>query len=141
MADLTPVIETMEHRWMRAWVNRDTKAMKAITARDFILLTGSKPPAILDRTSWLEAAANRYLCSSYSFGDIDVREHGSIAVFATRLDLKARMDGHDWSGPLWITDLWRKKRIGGWKLVQRILSRIDEDPRLPGAIRSLQLWK
>ena len=141
MADLTPVIETMEHRWMRAWVKRDTKAMKAITARDFILLTGSKPPAILDRTSWLEAAANRYLCSSYSFGDIDVREHGSIAVFATRLDLKARMDGHDWSGPLWITDLWRKKRIGGWKLVQRILSRIDEDPRLPGAIRSLQLWK
>jgi hypothetical protein len=23
MADLTPVIETMEHRWMRAWVNGD----------------------------------------------------------------------------------------------------------------------
>ena len=43
MSDLTPVIETMEHRWMRAWVNRDVKALKAITARDFILLTGSNP--------------------------------------------------------------------------------------------------
>ncbi len=29
MADLTPVIETMENRWMRAWVNGDLKAMKA----------------------------------------------------------------------------------------------------------------
>lgn len=141
MADLTPVIETLEHRWMRAWVNRDAKAMKAITARDFILLTGSKPPAILDRPSWLDAAAKRYLCSSYRFGDIDVREHGNVAVFAAEVELKATMDGHDWSRPLWVTDVWRKKRIGGWKLVQRVLSRTAGDPQLPAAIRSLQLWK
>ena len=141
MADLAPVIETLEHRWMRAWVNRDAKAIKAITARDFILLTGSKPPAILDRPSWLDAATTRYLCSSYRFGDIDVRQHGNIAVFATQLELKATMDDHDWSGPLWVADVWRKKRIGGWKLVQRVLSRTDENPKLPAAIRSLQLWK
>src|SRR5206468_9732950 len=60
MADFSPVIETMEHRWMRAWVNRDVKALKAITASNFILLTGSKPPAILDRPSWLEAVAKRW---------------------------------------------------------------------------------
>jgi hypothetical protein len=100
MPDLTPVIETMEHRWMRAWVNGDIKAFKSITAKNFILLTGSKPPAILDRTSWLEGAANRYLCSSYRFGDIYVRGFGSIAVFAAPLELKATMDGRDWSGPL-----------------------------------------
>lgn len=141
MADIAPIIETMEHRWMRAWVNRDAKGMKAITARDFILLTGSKPPAILDRRSWLEAATTRYLCSSYRFADIDVREHGNVVVFATELDLKASMDGHDWSAPLWATDVWRKKRIGGWKLVQRVLSRTAGDPQLPAAIRSLQLWK
>lgn len=141
MADLAPVIETLEHRWMRAWVNRDAKAMKAITASDFILLTGSKPPAILDRPSWLDAATTRYLCSSYRFGDIDVRQHGNIAVFATQLELKAKMDGGDWSGSLWVSDVWRKKRIGGWKLVQRVLSRTDDDPKLPAAIRSLQLWK
>jgi ketosteroid isomerase-like protein len=141
MADLVPVIETLEHRWMRAWVNRDAKAMKAITASDFILLTGSKPPAILDRPSWLDAAITRYLCSSYRFGDIDVRKHGNIAVFATQLELKASMDGNDGSGSLWVSDVWRKKRIGGWKLVQRVLSRTDDDPKLPAAIRSLQLWK
>ena len=142
MSDLTPVIETLEHRWMRAWVNGDTKAQKGLTARDFMFLTGSKPPAILDRPSWLEAAAKRYFCSSYRFGDIFVRDFGSIAAFATRLELRATMDGHDWSGPMWITDLWRRGRVRRrWKLIQRIVSRVDEDPQLANAIQSLQLWK
>jgi ketosteroid isomerase-like protein len=142
MSDLTPVIETMENRWMRAWVQRDVKAMKALTARDFILLTASKPPAILDRPSWLEAAAKRYLCSSYRFGDIYVRDLGGVALFAAKLELKAEMDGHDWSGLLWVTDVWRKGRVRrGWKLVQRVVSQTDDDPNLRAAIKSLQLWK
>jgi len=142
MADLTPVIETMENRWMRAWVNRDTKALRAITASDFILLTGSTPPAILDRRSWLEAAGDRYDCASYRFADIYVREFGTVALFTARMDLKATMDGGDWSGPAWVTDLWRKGRVRrGWKLAQRIVSGADERPEVPKAIRALQLWK
>ena len=142
MADLTPVIETMEHRWMRAWVGRDVKAMKAITAKDFILLTGSKPPAILDRPSWIEAAANRWDCSSYRFGDIYVREVGGIALFTAPVELKATMDGRDWSGHFWVSDLWRKGRVRrGWKLAQRIVTRADDNAELPKAIRALQLWK
>lgn len=142
MPDLTPVIETMEHRWMRAWINQDVRGLKAMTAKSFILLTGSKPPAILDRPSWLEAAAKRYLCSSYRFGEIIVLEHGSIAVFAAPVELKATMDGRDWSGPAFVTDLWRKGRVRrSWKLVQRIVSRVDDNAELPKAVRSLQLWK
>jgi ketosteroid isomerase-like protein len=143
MSDITPVIETMEHRWMRAWVNGDTKALKAITAKNFILLTGSKPPAILDRPSWLEAAANRHLATSYRFGDICVRDLGNVAVFAAPLDLKATMDGRDWSRPVFVTDVWRRSGFGRrrWKLVQRVVSRADDNPELPKAIRSLQLWK
>jgi hypothetical protein len=142
MANLTPVIETMEHRWMRAWVNDDMRALKAITAKSFILLTASKPSAILDRPSWLDAAAKRYLCSSYRFGDIYVQEVGGLAVFAAPVDLKATMDGRDWSGTLFVTDIWRKGRVRrGWKLAQRILSTPDERPELAKAIKSLQLWK
>lgn len=142
MADLTPVIETMENRWMRAWVKRDARALKTLTASDFILLVGSKPPALLDRRSWLEAAAKRYFCSSFSFGDIYVRGAGPLALFAASLELRARMDGEDWSGTMWVTDVWRKGRVRrGWKLVQRTVSRVDEDPKLPGGIKSLQLWK
>jgi ketosteroid isomerase-like protein len=142
MADLTPVIETMEHRWMRAWVGRDVKTMRAITAKDFILLTGSKPPAILDRPSWLEAAAKRWDCSSYRFGDIYVREVGGVALFTAPVELKATMDGRDWSGHFWVSDLWRKGRVRrGWKLAQRIVTRADDNAELPKAIRALQLWK
>jgi hypothetical protein len=143
MADLTPVIETMEHRWMRAWLNGDMRSLKGITAKNFVLLTGSKPPTILDRPSWLEAAAKRYLASSYRFGDIYVREVGGVATFSAVLELKATLDGKDASGTFWVTDLWRKGRLrrSNWKLVQRIVSRTDADPGVAKAMRSLQLWK
>ena len=142
MADLTPAIETLEHRWMRAWLNGDTNALKGLTAKDFILLMGARPPSILDRPSWLEAAAKRWHCSSYRFGDILVRGEGKVAVFAAPVELKAAMDGRDWSGTFWITDVWRKGRVRrGWKLVQRVISRRDDDPQVAAAIKSLQLWK
>ena len=142
MADLTPVIETLENRWMRAWVNRDSKAMKAITGSDFILLTASKPPVILDRRSWLEAMAEHYHCSSFKFGDIYVRGWGPFALFASPLEIEATMDGHDWSETIWVTDIWRRGRVRrGWKLVQRTVSRRNENPKLRAAIKALQLWK
>ena len=142
MADLLPVIETYEHRWMRAWIARDAKSLKSLTARNFIMVTASKPPVILDYRSWLEAATTRYLCKSYRFSDIYVRDLGSIALFACRMDVETSMDGEDWSGRLWVTDLWRKGRVRrGWRMVDRIVSRTDDNPKVPAAVRSLQLWR
>jgi hypothetical protein len=142
MADLSPVIETMEHRWMRAWVERDSKALKSLTSRKFIMLTGSKPPVILDNRSWIEAATTRYLCRSYRFGDVYVRDLGQIALFATQLELEATMDGRDWSRRVWIADLWQKswgrKR---WRMIERIVSKTEGDAQVPAAMRSLQLWR
>ena len=127
---------------MRAWVQRDARTLKAVTASDFILLVGSKPPVILDAKSWVEAATKRWLCSSYRFGDIYVRRVGSVALFASQVEFRATMDGEDWSGTYWVTDLWRKGRIRrSWRLAQRVLSRVDEDAKRPPAVRSLQLWK
>ena len=142
MADLTPEIETQENRWMRAWVQRDARGLKSVTASDFILLAGTRPPVILDAKSWIDAATTRWLCSSYRFGDIYVRRVGSIALFASQLELKATMDGEDWSGTYWVTDLWRKGRIRrGWRMAQRVVSRIDDEPKRSAGVRSLQLWK
>jgi ketosteroid isomerase-like protein len=142
MADMTPLIETLENRWMRAWVQRDVKMLKGMTAKDFMLLTASRPPTILDRPSWLEAAANRYLCSSFRFGEVYVRGSGRVALFAAPVDIEATMDGHQWSGRVFVADLWRKGRMrSGWKLVQRIVARTDDDPQLRAAMKSLQLWK
>ena len=142
MADLTPDIETQENRWMRGWVQRDAKALKSLTASDFIFLTGTKPPVILDQKSFVDAATTRWLCTSYRFGDIYVRRVGGTALFASQLELKLTLDGVDFSGTYWVTDLWRKGRVRRrWRLAQRVLSRTDTNDQLPAAVRSLQLWK
>jgi hypothetical protein len=142
MADLHAIIETMEHRWMRAWAGGDARALKALTSGNFRMVFGSKPSAILDSTSWLDAAAGRYLCASYRFGDIYVRDLGSVAIFASQLTMDATMDGHDWSGQYWVTDLWRKTKVRRqWRMVERVLSRPDDNADVPAAIRSLQLWR
>lgn len=142
MANLMPIIETMEHRWMRAWVGRDAKELKALTSRKFRMVLGSKPSAILDAASWLDAANSRFRCDSYRFGDIYVRDLGAVAVFATQLSIKASMDDQDWSGEYWVTDIWRKSRIRRqWRMVERVLSRTEADHQMPAGIRSLQLWK
>jgi len=142
MADLTSVIETMEHRLMRAWVNRDLRVLKSLTWRGFRMLTASEPCVLLDSRSWLEGVTTRYHCTSYRFGDVYVRDMGSAALFASKLDLKATMDGHDMSGEVWITDVWRKSRVRrAWRITERIVSKVDDDRKIPGAMRSLQLWR
>jgi hypothetical protein len=142
MANLPATIETMARTYMRAWINGDLKALKALTARNFRLVVAARPSVILDHKSWVDAATTRYLCSSYSFGDIYVRDLGSLTIFATRLHMDATMDGHDWSGDYWVTDLWRKSKVRrSWRLVERVISRPDENPDAVAAIKSLQLWR
>ena len=142
MADIHPVIETMENRWMRAWMKGDTRELKALTSRNFRMVMGSKPATILDFKSWIEAAGKRYRCKSYRFGDVYAREIGGVAVFATQLELQATMDGEDWSGQFWVTDIWRKGRVRRkWRMVERIVSQPDQREDVPAAVRSLQLWR
>lgn len=142
MANLPPVIETLENQWMRAWVGRDARTLKALTSRDFRLLMGSEPCAILDAPSWLDAATTRFLCTSYRFGDIYVRDLGSVALFASQLELKASIDGKDWSGRFWITDLWRKSKVRRrWRMVERVISKPEDKAEAAPAIRSMQLWR
>jgi hypothetical protein len=135
-------IETLEHQFMRAWMQRDRKAMKSLASREFIFLLGSTKAAILDRPSWLDAATGRFRCESYRFGEIYVRRHGGFAVFSCQAMIEAKMGAADWSGSVWITDLWQRSRIRrNWHLVERVFSRPDTDEDMPGAIRQLQLWR
>ena len=127
---------------MRAWIGRDGRTLKALTARNFRLVMGSKPSVLLDDRSWLSAADGRFACRSYRFGDLYVRDLGSVAVFATQLEMDATIDGQIWSGQMWLTDLWRKQPVRRrWQLVERILSRPETDLQIPAAIHSLQLWR
>lgn len=135
-------IEALEHLWMRCWMQRDRKQLKGLTRRDFILLLGSDTPVILDRASWLEAATAQFHCRSYQFGDIYVRRHGALAVFASRMDLSTQLRGYEWSGQVWLTDLWMRGAVRrDWRLVERCLSRPDQDYEMAGRLRQLQLWR
>jgi hypothetical protein len=118
------------------------RALKAVTARDFVLLVGSKPPEMLDYRSFVDAAADRWSCSSYRFGTIYVRDYGGMALFTAQAEVKSRLDGRDWSGTLWITDLWRKSRVRRrWRIVERVISAPDARADIGASIKSLQLWR
>jgi hypothetical protein len=142
MAHFESTIEALEHQWMRAWMQRDRKTMKALAARNFIFLLGSEKAAILDRASWLQATGTRLVCEGYRFGSHYVRRHGAIAVFAAMLEIEARVDGEPLPGPLWIVDLWKKSSVRRrWQLLERTVSRPDTGARLPAAIHAMQLWR
>jgi hypothetical protein len=142
MADISPIIETLENRWMRAWASGDIGTLKALTSRKFRMVVGTKPSVLLDAKSWLEAAQSSFLCHSYRFGDIYARDLGPVTVFATQLDLKASIDGHDWSGRMWLTDIWKKSGVRrSWRMVERVISRPEEDKQVAAAIKALQLWQ
>jgi hypothetical protein len=91
----------------------------------------------------VQAAKDRFHCTSYRFGDsLYGRDLGPVAVFATHVELEMVIDGTDWSGPFWVTDLWQKSRVRrNWRIVERVLSRLEDEKQVSSAIRSLQLWR
>lgn len=142
MADVAPIIETLENRWMRAWASGDMRTLRALTSRKFRMVVGTKPSVLLDAKSWLDAANSSFLCHSYRFGDIYARDLGPVTVFATQLDMDASIEGHQWSGRMWVTDVWRKSGVRrSWRMVERVISRCEEDKQVAAAIKALQLWQ
>jgi hypothetical protein len=134
-------LETLEHQFMRAWMRGDRKLMKEVAARDFVFLLGGNKAAILDRVSWLEAATTRLRCRSYRFGDIYVRRHGPVGLFACQMEIEASLGDQEWKGTIWVSDLWRRSAVRrSWKLVERVVSRPEGDAGLAENLKSFQLW-
>jgi hypothetical protein len=80
MSDLTPVIETMEHRWMRAWGQPGGQGAERPDREGLHPAHRGEAVGDPDRPSWLEAAGSRWDCSSYRFGDLVVRDLGGVGV-------------------------------------------------------------
>jgi hypothetical protein len=97
---------------------------------------------ILDAPSWLRAAGDRFHCEAYRFGDTYVSRCGSLAVFATQLQIESSVRGADLSGELWVTSIWSKGGLRRrWQMSQRVISRLHESAELSRSIASLQLWR
>ncbi|WFL76883.1 nuclear transport factor 2 family protein [Altererythrobacter arenosus] len=141
MSNIAAEIETLEHRFMRAWMRREAGEIRKLAARDFMLIVASEPAQLLDRPSFVEAMAGPLSCTGFRFHEVCVRKHGRAAWFTARAELELRIDRRDWTGNFWVSDLWLKGRVKrGWKMVERSLARTDGDEQLPGSLRQLQLW-
>jgi hypothetical protein len=142
MADISAIIETLEHRFMRAWMRREKGEMRKFAARDFTMIIGTQRPQLLDKPSFLEASDKAFSCNGFRFREVYVRKHKGCAWFAAGVDLELQIDGKDWSGHFWMTDLWRKSAIKrSWQLVERSLSLTEDDHALSQSIKRLQLWR
>ncbi|WP_298466100.1 nuclear transport factor 2 family protein [uncultured Erythrobacter sp.] len=141
MSDISAEIETLEHRFMRAWMRADRGEMRKLMLRDFMMIVGAERPQLLDRPSFLDASDRNFACTGYRLREVVARRHGKCAWFTAGIDLEMKLGGREWKGQFWLTDLWRKaafKRT--WKLAERSLSRCEPDEEYSHAIHRLQLW-
>ena len=141
MADTPAEIEALALAMMRAWLAGDAKAMKKVTARDCMMMLGTLPPQLLDRPSFLAAMERGFACTRFTFREVFVRQHGKAAWFVAGAELELQLGGKLWAGRFLLTQMWRCGTIGGWKLTELGIARLDEGDRLADSVRALQLWK
>lgn len=141
MADTAGEIEALEVRLMRAWLAGDAAGTKKLLARDFMAMIGTLPPQLLDRPSFVAGIERGLACTRFAFHEVFVRQHGKSAWFVAGAELELGLGAKLWQRPFLITGLWRKGAIGGWKLAERSLARLDEGDNLAAAVGKLQLWK
>lgn len=141
MASVEAEIEALELRLMRAWLAGDAGEAKKLIARDFMAMIGTLPPQLLDRPSFLAGLARDFACTKFAFREVFVRQHGKSAWFVAGAELEIGLGAKVWSGPFLVTGLWRKGTIGGWKLTERSLARLDLSEGFAPAVAKLQLWK
>src|SRR3989442_145105 len=99
-------IETLQRRWMQAWVERDAATLHEILAPEFRLRSMATDTP-LSRDAWLEGAlSGRVAASSVHFDEIEVVVIGDTAVVDSLLTFEATIDGADWSKTTHCTDVW-----------------------------------
>jgi len=143
MADASETIETLEHRYFRAWLARDERALKAMTSRAFRLVFATEPAVLLDDRSWVDAVGGRFRCDTYRFGGTPfIRRSGGTALFAVLVEMDAAIDGKPVKGSYWMVDVWRRSRLRRrWQLTERLLSRALEGRIDAADIAELQQWR
>ncbi len=110
-------VERGAHEWMAAAFRRDLDACERFLADEFTMVTnrGSQ----IDKAQWLHNMGHRVGGEeSPRFLDVQVRVYGGVALITSRNVLRATFDGRDWSGELYLTDIW-VRRDGRWQVVRR----------------------
>jgi hypothetical protein len=129
MTDIAAIIADRSNRWMQAWVEQDRATLEDSLASDFALIVSANPTQLFPRDRWL-ATCDVYLCSSFAYRDVAVRElAGGLAVMSSIADQQASLNGVDRSGAFFLTDVWRLEGDGQW----RVCARYSSHPEPSGA--------
>ncbi|QFT77718.1 DUF4440 domain-containing protein [Erythrobacter sp. THAF29] len=141
MADISGMIEAQELRLMQAWMHRDAGTIRQLAARDCMMILGTNPPELLDRPSFIAAMDKDLRCTGFRLGESVVRRHSRTAWYTAGAEIELKVGAKDWTGRFLLMGLWRKFRIGGWKLIERGLSPTSSEEGLADSIRKMQMWR
>jgi len=116
MPEVASIVEERSNRWMQAWVHQDRAVLEDSLASDYALIVSAMPDQRMDRERWL-ATCDRYLCSSFRYRNVQVRELApGLAVMSAIAEQTASLGGADRSGAFFLTDVWRREP-DGWRVV------------------------
>jgi ketosteroid isomerase-like protein len=120
-------VEQTAKAWMDAAGRRDGSALEQFLADEFTMVTNRG--SLIDKDQWLENMLQRVGrdVTLPEFLDVRVQVYGDAALMTSRNILRATFDGKDWSGELYLTDVW-VRRDDRWQLVRRHASNL-----VPGA--------
>ena len=138
MTDLAATIEALSDRWMQAWVRKDRAVLEESLAPDFALVVSAAPMQCLDRASWLATACTRYTCTEFRYRDVQLRDLGAVAVMSAIADFTAEIDGIPRTGPLFLTDVWRRGDDGRWQVCARYSSHPEPAGASSSAVAALE---
>ena len=113
-------------RWMQAWMDQDRTTLDAFLGPDFALIVSTVPTKPFERSDWLETAVTAYVCTRFTYEDIQCRRvSDDVVAMSAIADFDATIAGVDRSGRYFVTDLWRRG-VGsahGWQICARYSSR------------------
>lgn len=111
----------LSHELAQAVVRSDRDRLDSLLAEEFTL---NGAAGVLDRESFLEAAAGEYDIDEFAYEEIDPEVYGDTGVCVSRYRQEASFDGRDLSGTMHVTDIW-VRRDGRWQIVRRHASPTD----------------
>jgi len=118
-SDVVASIRELQQAWMEAWIARDRATLERMLAPEFALVVSARPEARVDRAAWLRTAGTEYVCESFRYDGMQLRDLGEIVVASSLATQRATAFGQDRSGTFFLTDIWRRGSDGEWQVIAR----------------------
>ena len=115
--------------FQRCIEDRDAAAAERLLHPDFALELVHPTPLVVPRALWFKVLPD-YVVHEYTIEERVTDVAGDVAAVLQRVRMRATVSGEDRSGPIVISDVWRRG-ADGWQLWRRH-STPFEAGRLPG---------